>query len=68
MMEFFAKIFKAYSRSASSGLLTVLGWQKAPILKICHINPTMMKLGTVVPYLKKIQKIYKPPDAPLEFC
>ena len=25
----------------------------------CHINPTMMKLGTVRPGLKKIQKIYK---------
>ena len=24
--------------------------------KICHTYPTMMKLGTVRPYLKKIQK------------
>ena len=24
--------------------------------KICHTYPTMMKLGTVIPYLKKIQK------------
>ena len=26
--------------------------------KICHTYPTMMKLGTVRPYLKKIQKMY----------
>ena len=31
-----------------------------PLFKICHTYPTtMMKLGTVIPYLKKIQKIYK---------
>ena len=27
--------------------------------KICLTYPTMMKLGTVIPYLKKIQKLYK---------
>ena len=27
--------------------------------KICRTYPTMMKLGTVIPYLKKIQKILK---------
>ena len=27
--------------------------------------PTMMKLGTVIPYLKKIQKIYESRDTPL---
>ena len=26
---------------------------------ICHTNPTVMKLGTVILYPKKIQKIYK---------
>ena len=35
---------------------------------ICHTYPTMMKLGTVIPYLKKIQKIYESRDTPLEFC
>ena len=25
--------------------------------KICHTYPTMKELGTVIPYLKKIQKI-----------
>ena len=40
---------------------------KKTLPKICHIYPTMMKLGTVIPYLKKIQKIYKSRDTPLEF-
>ena len=29
--------------------------------------PTMMKLGTVIPYLNKIQKVYKLRAIPLEF-
>ena len=31
------------------------GWgkQKGPLPKIRHTYPTMMKLGTVIPYLKK---------------
>ena len=29
--------------------------------------PTMMKLGTIIPYLKKIQKIYFSLDTPFEF-
>ena len=45
-----------------------IGGQKGPLPKFCHIYPTMMKLGTVIPYLKKIQKIYKSRDTPLEFC
>ena len=46
------------------------GWgAKRPALyKICHTYPTMMKLGTVIPYPKKIQKIYESCDTPLEFC
>ena len=28
----------------------------------------MMKRGTVIPYLKKIQKIYESRDTPREFC
>ena len=32
------------------------GGGKLPLPKICHIHPTMMKLGIVTPYLKKIQK------------
>ena len=30
--------------------------------KICNAYPTMMKLGTVIPYLKKILKIYESRD------
>ena len=36
--------------------------------KICYTYPTMMKLGTVIPYLKKMQKIYGSRDTLLEFC
>ena len=32
------------------------GGRKTPLPKICHTYPTKMKLGTVIPYLKKIQK------------
>ena len=45
------------------------GWggaKKLPSLpKICHIYSTMMKLGAVIPYLKKIQQTYKSHDTPL---
>ena len=48
------------------------GWgegQKGPTLpKICHTYPTKMKLGTVIPYPKKIQKRYESRDTPREFC
>ena len=43
------------------------GPKKSIIPKICHTHPTMMKLGLVISYLKKNQKIYKSSDAPLEF-
>ena len=38
------------------------------LTKICHTYPTMIKLGTVITYLKKIQKICKSRGTPLEFC
>ena len=46
------------------------GWRgkKAPLPLICHTYPTMMELGTVIPYPKKIQKIYESRDRPVEFC
>ena len=44
------------------------GIQKGLLPKICHTYPTMIKLGTVIPYPKKIQKIYESRDTPLEFC
>ena len=42
--------------------------QKSPLPKFSHTYPTIMKLGTVIPYLKKIQKIYESHVTPLEFC
>ena len=30
--------------------------EKGPLPKICHTFPTMMKLDTIIPHLKKIQK------------
>ena len=44
------------------------GGKKAPLPKICHTYSTMMKLGTVMPCLRKIQKIYESRDTPREFC
>ena len=38
------------------------------LLKIRHTYPAMMKLGTVIPYLKKIQKIYKSRETSFKFC
>ena len=35
--------------------------------EICHTYPTMMKLGTVIPCIKKTQKTYKSRDINLEF-
>ena len=57
-----------YSGWAFTGLLTDSGGKGLPLPKICHTDPTMVKLGTVIPYLKKIQKIYESRDTPLEFC
>ena len=37
----------------------------APHPKICHTYPIMMKLGRVIPYLRKIKKIYKSRDTVL---
>ena len=42
--------------------------QKDPLLKTSHTYPTMTKLGTVIPYPKMIQKIYKSRNTPTEFC
>ena len=40
------------------------GGKKDPpsLHKIYHTYPIMIKLGTVIPYLKKIQKIYESHD------
>ena len=61
-MVVFAKTFDYYHHKFNFGAL------KSPLPKIWLTYPTMMTLGTVIPYLKKIQKIYKSRDTPLEFC
>ena len=33
---------------------------------LCYTYPTMMKLGTIIPYLKKIQKLYELRDTSME--
>ena len=46
------------------------GWgesKKTSLPKICHTYPTMMKLGTTIPYLKEIKKIYESRDATPDF-
>ena len=54
------EVSEPYSGWAFLGLLADErgGGQKAPLPKISHTYPTMVKLGTVIPYLKKIQKLY----------
>ena len=42
--------------------------QKGPLSKICLTYPSITKLGLIMPYLKKIQKIYESRDPPFEFC
>ena len=42
------------------------GW-RGKKAKVWDAYPTMMKLGTVTPYLKEIQQIYESRDTPLEF-
>ena len=56
-------------RRAFSGLITDgEGTKNAPLPKICHGYSTMMKLGTIIPYLKKIQTKYESRGTPSEFC
>ena len=41
--------------------------KKASLYKICHSYPIMMKIGTVIPYLKKTQIIYVSHETFLQF-
>ena len=45
-----------------------VGQKDPPLPKICRTYLTMMKLGTAIAYLKKIQKIYELRYTPLDFC
>ena len=55
-------LFWGFSRMGGGGAF----WP--PLPKICHTNHTMRKLGTVITYQRKIQKMYKSRDTPLGFC
>ena len=37
------------------------GGKKIPVPKICHTCSPMMKLGTVIPYLRKTLNLYESP-------
>ena len=47
---------------------TAQGWggKAKSLSKICHIYPTMLKLGKVIPYPKKIRKSCKSRDTPVD--
>ena len=46
-----------------------MGGKKVPLLpKICNTYPIMMKLGTAITYLKKIETISESRDTSLVFC
>ena len=46
----------------------MVGAKMSPLPKIYHTYSTMMKLGTIIPYLKKIHHIYKSRNTFLDFC
>lgn len=39
-----------------------------PPLNICYTDPITMKPGTLIPYLKNVQNLYKSRDIFLKFC
>ena len=55
-------LFRGCSRMEGGAFLAL------PLPKIRHTYLTMMKLGTVIPYLKKIQKMYESRNTPSKFC
>ena len=55
--------FRVCSRIAGGGQA-----KSPPVPKIFHTYPTMMKIDTVIPYQKKIRKIYESRDTSPEFC
>ena len=57
----------SYSDERFWGSSWIGGQKRQPSLKRVTY-PTMMKLVTLIPYLKEIQKIYKSCDTPFEYC
>ena len=50
-------------------MLTLLGWAfSGPLTDGSVSLKSVMKLGRVIPYLKKIQKVHESLDAPPGFC
>ena len=43
------------------------GYKNALLPKTSHSYPTIMKLRTVISYLKKFQKVFESRDTPLDF-
>ena len=64
---FLLTLFRMGFFGAAHGMGGV-GAKRPPLSKRYNPYPTLMKLGTVIPYLKKIQKIHKSSDTPLVFC
>ena len=58
LKNFYALLLLHLLTLFSTGLLgaapLLTDWEGKTLLKICHTYPTMMKLGTVIPYLKKV--------------
>ena len=57
-----------YSGWGFSGAAHGSACKRVHLHKIRHTYPTMMKLCTVIPYLTKIQNIYKSRDIPIKLC
>ena len=67
--------FKKSYNPIQDGLFRICSWMEAGgALRLprfpenCHTYLTMTKLATVIPYSKKIQKIYQSRGTRLEFC
>lgn len=58
----------AYSRWAFGRLLIDGRGPKSPLSKICQTYLAIIKLGTVIPSLMNIRKIYESRDTLLDFC
>ena len=65
---FVGLLLKPLQDGRSWGCSQIVGQKGSISLKFVSPTRTMMKPGTIMLYLKKIQKIYKSRDIFLEFC
>ena len=56
-------LFWGFSRMGGRGRA-----KRLPLPEICHTCPAIMKLVTVIPFLKKIEKMYESRDTLFKFC